>query len=737
MRQVRHCRWLSLSLVAAAAPAFPTLAQDVSLNEIRVDELGVDLNEYVELAGPAGTSVAGLWYIVIGDDDFQFPPLQNGSIEVAVPLKGVIPGSGYFVLAESTYTLGVADQYGSFNLESPDNTTHLLVSGFTGAVGDDLDTNDDGVLDITPWTALLDGVCFIENQNPDGITSDFYYYEPQLVGPSGSGSPMAAFRCEADDEWKPLGDDPAGDTPGAPNTECAGGSAFQLAEVRVDQSGADNDEYVEITGPAGASLAGIFVITLGDFTPADGSAADLQGRVESVADLSLASIQADGRCLVAESTFTLGVADYTVVGNELNFENSDNVTVLLVRGFTGTLDQDLDLNDDGVLDLQPWIELLDSVAVVGSDTTFVYAPSVGPDGVYVPGHVSRCESNEWKIGAFDATAGGDTPGEANLPCSAFPILECGQEEAGACDVVHANPYCSTQSCCTAVCATDPACCSVGWDQACVDSALANCAPGTATCEHGAIAFNEIRIDHTGTDTDEYVEIRGAAGTDLTGYSIIVIGDGTVAQASGVLEVAFSLSGAVIPEDGSLLVGNTGMLLGTPDVSSGVASNWFENSDNITFFLVSGFSGTVGSDLDTNDDGTLDLIPWSEAYDHVAFIESNATPPVGTEYAYSANRVGPDGTFVPGQIWRCQDTGCWNIGLFDTAGGSDSPGGANPDCAPPTCPADVNGDGQVSAADLTLLLGTWGEAEIVGDINGDGIVSAADLTILLGAWGPCP
>lgn len=54
---------------------------------------------------------------------------------------------------------------------------------------------------------------------------------------------------------------------------------------------------------------------------------------------------------------------------------------------------------------------------------------------------------------------------------------------------------------------------------------------------------------------------------------------------------------------------------------------------------------------------------------------------------------------------------------------------------PTCPADLNGDGLVNAADLAIMLGAWGGPGL-GDINGSGSLDAADLSVLLGAWGPC-
>ena len=51
-----------------------------------------------------------------------------------------------------------------------------------------------------------------------------------------------------------------------------------------------------------------------------------------------------------------------------------------------------------------------------------------------------------------------------------------------------------------------------------------------------------------------------------------------------------------------------------------------------------------------------------------------------------------------------------------------------------CPPDLDGDGLVSASDLSALLGAWGGPG--GDIDGDGTTSASDLSALLGAWGPC-
>lgn len=62
---------------------------------------------------------------------------------------------------------------------------------------------------------------------------------------------------------------------------------------------------------------------------------------------------------------------------------------------------------------------------------------------------------------------------------------------------------------------------------------------------------------------------------------------------------------------------------------------------------------------------------------------------------------------------------------------------NPECGtqPPACPADLNADGNVDAADLAALLSGWGGTG-TGDIDGDGSIGAPDLAAMLNAWGPC-
>ncbi len=69
----------------------------------------------------------------------------------------------------------------------------------------------------------------------------------------------------------------------------------------------------------------------------------------------------------------------------------------------------------------------------------------------------------------------------------------------------------------------------------------------------------------------------------------------------------------------------------------------------------------------------------------------------------------------------------------TAGGS---GSITISCVV-NCPADLDGDLFVDAADLTVVLAAWGSTGPTGDVNGSGLVDGLDLSVILAAWGACP
>jgi endonuclease/exonuclease/phosphatase family metal-dependent hydrolase len=243
---------------------------------------------------------------------------------------------------------------------------------------------------------------------------------------------------------------------------------------------------------------------------------------------------------------------------------------------------------------------------------------------------------------------------------------------------------------------------------------------------GAQQINEIRVDQPGSDNDEYFELFGAPGTSLDGVTYVVIGDG--AGGSGVIDTAVSLTGSSIGPSGYFLAAEGTFTLGTADL---VTSINFENSDNTTHFLVTGFTGAVQQDLDTNDDGVLDIVPWASELDRIALLEQD-NPPTVTEFHYGPPTVGPDGTFAPAHVKRCPDGDAWDIGTFDTAGGSDTPGAAN------SCPLagtftipEIQGAAHVSpqlgASAITtgVVTAVTGDGFYIQDVAGDGDDTTSD------------
>jgi len=192
-----------------------------------------------------------------------------------------------------------------------------------------------------------------------------------------------------------------------------------------------------------------------------------------------------------------------------------------------------------------------------------------------------------------------------------------------------------------------------------------------------IQINEIRMDNTGDDTDEYFELKGTPGTSLNNHYLIILGDAPDGG-SGSIESVTNLTGQSIPADGHFLCykQTAGTMFQDVVIDYVDAAMNMENSDNETYLLVTGFSGANGDDLDTDDNGTLNSTPWTAIVDQISLVETTNVPAAG-EYYYSTTTLGPDGSgFVPGHSFRNSSTGAWTIGVFGPAGVMDTPGTIN-------------------------------------------------------------
>ncbi len=177
--------FLLISMFGGAQPA-----ECLRISEIRVDQPSTDTDEYFEIAGTPGTSLDDITYLVIGDGSGG----NSGVIEEVTALTGlVIPADGYLLVGDTTFGLATPDLTTSLNFENDDNVTHLLVAGFSGSNGQDLDTDDDGDLDATPWAEIIDLIALIRQENPP--TSTEWHYGPPDVGPDGSSAPEHIYFC--------------------------------------------------------------------------------------------------------------------------------------------------------------------------------------------------------------------------------------------------------------------------------------------------------------------------------------------------------------------------------------------------------------------------------------------------------------------------------------------------------------------------------------------------------------
>lgn len=118
-------------------------------------------------------------------------------------------------------------------------------------------------------------------------------------------------------------------------------------------------------------------------------------------------------------------------------------------------------------------------------------------------------------------------------------------------------------------------------------------------------INELVANNPGTDHCEYVEIIGTPGADYSRYAVLEVeGDGTGA---GVVERVYPTG--IANRDG----------LWVTDMKSDELQN-----GTLTLLLVSEFSGAMDDDLDTDNDGTLDAMPWSSLVDAVAVSDGGSS-----------------------------------------------------------------------------------------------------------------
>jgi hypothetical protein len=165
----------------------PPITNDPVINEFSASTTGTDV-EYIEFFGDPDTDYSAYTLLEIEGDFYN-------------TLTGVI---------DEVITLGTTDANGLYLADVSSNTfengsvSFLLVKNFSGAYGEDIDTDDDGVIDYAPWEAIVDSVAVY-----DGGSSDINYGQPVLsayydglsYAPGGASRIPDGYDTDAASDW--------------------------------------------------------------------------------------------------------------------------------------------------------------------------------------------------------------------------------------------------------------------------------------------------------------------------------------------------------------------------------------------------------------------------------------------------------------------------------------------------------------------------------------------------------
>ena len=213
------------------------------------------------------------------------------------------------------------------------------------------------------------------------------------------------------------------------------------------------------------------------------------------------------------------------------------------------------------------------------------------------------------------------------------------------------------------------------------------APGTS------VFINEIHYDNTGADSGEAVEVAGPAGTDLTGWSVVLYNG-----SNGTVYDTIALSGTIPDQDsgyGTLSFPRAGIQNGSPDglalvdASSNVVQFLsYEGSFTAVGDAADGMtstdigvsengSGPVGESLQLTGTGTTyEDFTWAASQPNTLgtvntgqiFLTATASPFIneihydntGSDSGEAVEVAGPAGTDLTG----------WNVALYNGNGGAE-------------------------------------------------------------------
>ncbi len=134
---------------------------------------------------------------------------------------------------------------------------------------------------------------------------------------------------------------------------------------------------------------------------------------------------------------------------------------------------------------------------------------------------------------------------------------------------------------------------------------------------GEVVINEAMIPGVGTDNQEFIELKGPPGHDLSDCQLVFFNGGTAGAPS---YDTISLAGQTIPLDGYFVVAGASTNVPTADLVDGPATNWLQNGDPDSIVL-----------RRTGDLVVIDALGYFNQYNLGAVVPGTGPLVAGTHY----------------------------------------------------------------------------------------------------------
>jgi uncharacterized protein len=230
------------------------------INEFVFNHTGSDTFEYIEIYGAPNTDYSSYTILQIDGDS---------------TVAGTI---------DSVFAVGTSDVKGFWTTGFLDNklengtVTLLLVTNFTGALGADIDIDNNGIIDYAPWGSIVDAVGITDGDVNDKVYANTVLqsgYDGLAAMPGGASRIPDGMDTQSVTDWVRNDYDGAGlpgftgtldaweavNTPGSPN-QLAKVARIVINEVDADTPGTDTLEFVELFdgGFGNTPLDGLVVV---------------------------------------------------------------------------------------------------------------------------------------------------------------------------------------------------------------------------------------------------------------------------------------------------------------------------------------------------------------------------------------------------------------------------------------------------------------------------------------------